>query len=492
MTSRGQAGAEVDAGALRNRAAPDPTRRVGRLIVAVLVLIGLPATPVGATQPGEAGRIAFADGLGTEGEIATVAPDGSGLVYLTDNAVFDGDPAWSPHGDRLAFVRDRNATSRDLWVMNADGSDQMLLAAAPNDQRAASPAWSPAGDRIAFVAGGELWFTDLNGDVEHIETGVEADDVAWSPDGDTLAIAGEGNVWRVATDGSGLTKLAPGGDADWSPDGGRLVFLWVRGDGQVGTAIMDADGSNIGFVDGLVTGEPPGAMISVGFDPVWAPDGSEIVYIGLQGSGIAAIGPDGTGRRTVFDLTQTYDPDWQPLLPASGFADVLDTHLHASTIAWLGATGITRGCRPDIGFRFCPDAAVPRSQVAAFLVRAFGYPSSGVDAFGDDDGSIFEDDIDALAAAGVTKGCAPDRYCPQRLLTRAEAASMLVRALGLVEGAGDDVFDDDDGSIFEDDIDRLAAAGLTVGCAPARYCPQRPLTRGEFASFLYRARDLLP
>jgi hypothetical protein len=462
------------------------------MLVALCLILTMPVAPAIATNPGESGRIAFSAVDGGDSEIATVEPDGSGLVYLTDNALFDGEPAWSPLGDRLAFVRDGEAASGDLWVMNADGTGQVLLAAAPNDGRVASPAWSPVGDRIAFVAGNGLWITDLTGVTTQLDVGLEVSGVAWSPNGDTLAISAEGNVWLVGTNGNGLTQLAPGGDADWSPDGQQLAFLWNHNDGRTGTAIMNADGSGVAFIDDLVSGEPPGAMITVGFDPVWAPDGSEIAYIGLQGAGITAITPDGVSRRSVVGLTQTYDPDWQPLLPASGFADVLDSHLHATTIAWLGTTGITRGCRPDIGFRFCPDGAVTRGQVAAFLVRAFGYPPSASDAFRDDDASIFEADIDALAAAGVTKGCGRDTYCPLRGLTRAEAASMLVRALGLVDGAGSDVFEDDDGSVHEDNIDRLATAGLTFGCAPDRYCPQRPLTRGEFASFLFRARDLLP
>jgi hypothetical protein len=286
-------------------------------------------------------------------------------------------------------------------------------------------------------------------------------------------------------------RLAPGFSAEWSPDGSQLVFLWVE-EGTTGTAIMNADGTGAAFVDGLVSGEPPGPMINVGFEPTWAPDGSEIVYIGIQGAGIHAIAPDGSGARTVYGGMPVYDPDWHPVLPSSGFSDVLDTHVHTRSIAWLGTQGITRGCRRDLGSRFCPDQTVTRGQVAAFLVRAFDYAASSLDAFSDDEESIFEDDINALAAAGVTKGCADDRYCPSRPLTRAQAASMLARALSLTDGAGADVFTDDDESVHEDNIDRLAAAGITVGCAVNRYCPDRPLTRAEFATFVYRARNLLP
>jgi hypothetical protein len=69
-------------------------------------------------------------------------------------------------------------------------------------------------------------------------------------------------------------------------------------------------------------------------------------------------------------------------------------------------------------------------------------------------------------------------------------AAFLVRALGLTDGAGSDTFVDDDGSIFEADIERLAASGITKGCNPPtnnRFCPEDRLTRGQMAAFLRRA-----
>jgi hypothetical protein len=117
--------------------------------------------------------------------------------------------------------------------------------------------------------------------------------------------------------------------------------------------------------------------------------------------------------------------------------------------------------------------------------------SEGV--FADDEGSIFEADIEWLAAAGITMGCNPpenDRYCPGDAVTRGQMAAFLVRALGYVDDGGGDRFTDDDGSIFEADIDRLAAAGVTRGCNPpanTRFCPDRSVTRGEMAAFFHRA-----
>ena len=82
-----------------------------------------------------------------------------------------------------------------------------------------------------------------------------------------------------------------------------------------------------------------------------------------------------------------------------------------------------------------PNDAVTRGQMAAFLVRAFGYSAgSGADLFIDDDGSTFENDIDRLGKAGITNGCNPptnDRYCPDDPVLRDQMGSFLSRALEL-------------------------------------------------------------
>jgi hypothetical protein len=73
--------------------------------------------------------------------------------------------------------------------------------------------------------------------------------------------------------------------------------------------------------------------------------------------------------------------------------------------------------------------------MAAFLHRALGgvLPAGEPVVFVDDDGSVFEADIEWLGATGITKGCNPpdnDRFCPSSTVTRAQMASFLVRALG--------------------------------------------------------------
>jgi hypothetical protein len=132
--------------------------------------------------------------------------------------------------------------------------------------------------------------------------------------------------------------------------------------------------------------------------------------------------------------------------------------------------------------------------MAAFLVRALGLTERLDDPFIDDDDSIFEADIEKLAAAGITKGCNPSdgntKFCPDGKVTREQMAAFLVRAMGFTDDGDGDLFIDDDDSIFEADIDRIGTAGVTKGCNPPtndRFCPTAYVTRGQMAAFLHRA-----
>ena len=154
----------------------------------------------------------------------------------------------------------------------------------------------------------------------------------------------------------------------------------------------------------------------------------------------------------------------------------------AHEIAWLYQSGITGGCTAT---RFCPTNPVTREQMAAFLNRAIGLPSTGTDFFDDDDGTLFERDINRLAAAGFTGGCATRRFCPDANVTREQMASFLTRAFDL-PATSTDFFTDDNTSIHEGSINRLAASGITGGCAAGRFCPTSNVTREQMAAFLYR------
>ena len=170
-------------------------------------------------------------------------------------------------------------------------------------------------------------------------------------------------------------------------------------------------------------------------------------------------------------------------------------HLFENDIDSIAAAGIAKGCNPPANTHFCPDLDVDRGAMAAFLRRALDLPPASQDYFTDDSNSIFENDINAIAEAGITKGCNPPantRYCPDDTVSREAMAAFLRRALNL-PAATQDHFTDDNRSIFQADINAIAEEGITKGCNPPAntlYCPGETVTRGAMAAFLRRALDL--
>ncbi len=169
-----------------------------------------------------------------------------------------------------------------------------------------------------------------------------------------------------------------------------------------------------------------------------------------------------------------------------------DFSIFEDDIEWLYSSGITRGCNPPLNDQFCPNDNLTRGQLAAMLTRALDLPATTTDYFTDDDGSVFEDDINRVAEAGITLGCNPpdnDNFCPDDNVTRGAMAAFMDRALDL-PATTTDYFTDDDGHIFEDSINAIALAGITAGCNPPdndNYCPNDLVTRGQIAAFFRRA-----
>lgn len=186
----------------------------------------------------------------------------------------------------------------------------------------------------------------------------------------------------------------------------------------------------------------------------------------------------------------------QEIPPGGSFLDD-DGSVHEKDIEALAHEMVTKGCNPPWNDRYCPDLPVTRGQMAAFLARSLSLPPAPSTGFLDVADSTFAEEIGSLAAASITRGCNPpenDLFCPYDPVTRGEMAAFIVRALGLSDDGGD-VFIDDDHSVFERDIDRLAAAEVTRGCNPPdndRFCPDDPVTRAQMASFLTRALGFTP
>ncbi len=178
--------------------------------------------------------------------------------------------------------------------------------------------------------------------------------------------------------------------------------------------------------------------------------------------------------------------------------------LSGGGVGWVNATyleiqpppdPVNPPCRPG-GDTFCPHLEVSRATAAAFLSRALGLTGDGgKDWFTDDNGSMFETEINRLAAAGILRGCdsSASKVCPDKPASREMVAAMFSRALGLTDDGGKDWFTDDDGSKFETEINMLAAAGVARACNPpdgTKFCPDKPIVRGQIAAWLVRGFDL--
>jgi hypothetical protein len=137
--------------------------------------------------------------------------------------------------------------------------------------------------------------------------------------------------------------------------------------------------------------------------------------------------------------------------------------------------------------------------MASFIARLIDattkdLPAASSDHFADDDGNAHEDNINRLAEAGIVSGRADGTYGPTAPVTRAQMATFLVQAyeyVGPALTASQDYFSDDNGNTHEDNINKAAEAGFAGGRADGTYGPNDIVVRDQMASFLARVLDLL-
>ncbi len=263
--------------------------------------------------------------------------DGSGMQMLTSDPGWDGGPTWSPDGRALAFTRSPPfgvGGLIDIYVMNADGSEQRRLTRGtrPPAKDPTELAWSPVGDKIAFVSRRdgnlEIYVINPDGSGQRRLTRNTVGDShpVWSPDGRRIAFESNWQVWVMNADGSGQRRLTRNGARNfapaWSPDGRRIAFERRLGRRQYGRCsgcgnalafevwVMNADGS----AQQMLTRR--------GAQPVWSPDGRKIAFESYsrsrfeRQSDIYVMNADGTRQR---NLTRTpgasrreSQPVWSP------------------------------------------------------------------------------------------------------------------------------------------------------------------------------------
>jgi Tol biopolymer transport system component len=222
---------------------------------------------------------------------------------------------------RIVFTSDREGSSTsDIYSAAADGSDVQRLTFTVGFEQ--DPAWSPDGSRIAYEADYQnhfrLFVMNQDGSGQHLispEAGSTVEEVqpAWSPDGAQIAFAstrggGAWHIWLMNADGTNLREL-PGVISQhpaWSPDG-----LRIAGDaGGSGIYVIGADGTN---ERRLTT--PPASHNDE--SPDWSPDGTTIAFSESAWDGTSSaldtVGADGTGERQLTTgAFADYDPSWSP------------------------------------------------------------------------------------------------------------------------------------------------------------------------------------
>ena len=162
--------------------------------------------------------------------------EGGSLRQVTDVDAWDNiHPSWSPDGSRIAFYRwgvfeEVDNGPAGLWLVDPDGSNEVLAAPIPNlwGPGMDVPVWSPDGNAIAFQAG-EVGSRDIyvisivNGEITQIsDLPGEEGEVTWSPDSSRLVFTNSSEeVYRLYlayADGTGyrpLLDFGGNGCADW-------------------------------------------------------------------------------------------------------------------------------------------------------------------------------------------------------------------------------------------------------------------------------------
>jgi trimeric autotransporter adhesin len=435
-------------------------------------------------------------------------PAGTGLLKDLRSGAASSAPLQPVRiGGVLVFSAFGDATGRELWATDGTAAGTVLLADIQPGAGSAIDPYSSAGTGIDQAAFGNTLFFLADDGVHGREP--------WKTDGTPAGTVPLGDLFPGARSSDSDLMTAAGG---------RLFF--VADDGIHGRELWVTDGTAAGtrMVKDAVPG--PGSPViqnpraighlvlfsaddGVHGRELWRSDGGPAGTFQVQdiASGPAPSSPmdfAGVGGTVYFaanDNVAGYEI-WAALKSEifTTFQDVPPSFWAWSSIEALAAAGITNGCTAT---GYCPDRTVSRAEMAIFLGRglhgaAFVPPPATGTRFDDVPAGYWAGSwIEQIAADGITQGCgaSPPLFCPERTLARAEMAIFLLRAR---HGAAY-VPPPATGTRFIDVpatywaagwIEQLAAEGITNGCAPDLYCPERLVKRDEMAVFLARAFNL--
>jgi hypothetical protein len=456
-------------------------------------------------QTGQTFRTSL-DSNGTQGDDASfssaITPNGR---YITVRSSASNLVAGDTNFRQDVFVRDRQTGTMTRASVDSNGTE--------SDNHSFESAISDDGRYVAFESfATNLVSGDTNGEmdvfVHDIQTeqttrvsvrsnGAQGNGASAAP-----AISGDGRYVVFESQAPNLVSGDTNGTTDvfvHDRQTGMTSRVSVAADGTQGNAFsftssISGNGRYVAYVSNstnLVAGDTNNAVdvfvrdLQIGstsrvslaaggaqsnggaFNTALSVDGR---YVAFDSSATNLVSGDSNAFIDVFVAQFLPDPGPPPPPPppvTDWFVDD-NGHTFEGDINAIATAGITKGCNPPANDRYCPDDEMTRGQLAAFLTRLLKLEVPDQNPFTDTSGHTFERDIAALAAAGITKGCNPpanDRYCPDDEMTRGQLAAFLTRLLKL-EVPDQNPFTDTSGHTFERDIAALAAAGITKGCNP--------------------------